>query len=591
MTVSLAHSLTSVLRRGPVANPIFGKDLQVASRRRRNYWLRLAYVVSLIFFLATTWVGEIRFSGSWAAQQARMAEAAKSITAGIVWFEFLAVQIVTVVMMSTAVSEEVDSRTLSALMTTPLSSRQIVTGKLWSRLSQVLLLVATSLPVLAMVRIFGGVAWGYLIVSLLIILASAVFVGSLTVLFSTLCRQTYTVIVASVLSLGLMFVALPAVFSLLMERSLLDSKVLSAWSYFNPGALLLLATNYMISPRLWSARLVTSMAWCIGFLLVGASLLLSLASALVRRVALPLAMGQPTLLTRVKREAALRVRPAGRPSRRGADEIRRVVGPPMVWKEMIRALSRRERLAMALPIGLEVLLLFVAYTFPPVMDVAGYAWTNLMYLSLFLCLGILFTISVPATVMSSERESRTWPLLLVTPLTDRDLLLGKLVGVLRRCGAVWLPLLAYVVAFTCAGWFHPQAVIQVTLTIVSAILLLSATGFYFGSRCNRTTQAVTANLILAGVVWLILPFAAQAVYVWVIGGRDDGACFALIPFRQVSLLVATTLKDWEEPVRWFGYKLNAGRCTLLLSGLLLVYGLVAGMFLWRAVRAFRRRIV
>jgi len=591
MAASFIHLLTRVIRRGRVVNPIFGKDLQVASRRRRSYVLRLAYVVSLIFFLATIWVGEIRFAGSWAAQQAQLAEAAKSITMGIVWFEFLAVQIVTVVMMSTAVSEEVDSRTLGALMTTPLSSRQIVTGKLWSRLSQVLLLVATSLPVLAMVRIFGGVAWWYLITSLCITLASAVFVGSVTVLFSTLCRRAYTVVVASVLSLGAAFIALPVVYSLLLERSPLSARILHTWSFSNPGALLLRATDYMISPRGPGVVFVTSMAWCFGFLLVGAVLLLSLASALVRRVALPRAMGQPTLLARVKRDAALRVRPAGHPSRRGADEIRRVIGPPMVWKEMICALSRRERLAMGLAIGVEVMMLFIAYTFPRVMGVVGYPQTHLMYLSLFLCLGILFTISVPATVISSERESRTWPILLVTPLTNRDLLLGKLVGVLRRCGAVWLPLLAYVVAFTCAGGFHPQAVVHVTLTIVSAIVLLSATGFYFGSRCNRTTQAVTANLILAGVVWLILPFAAQAVYVGVLGGRDDGACFALIPFRQVSLLVATTLYDWEEPVRWFGHSLNAGRCTLLLFGLLLAYVPVAGMFLWRAVRAFRRRIV
>jgi len=590
MAASLVHSLTSVLRCGRGVNPIFGKDLQVASRRRRSYVLRLAYLVSLIFFLGTIWVNEIRFAGSWAAQQAQLAEAAKSITAGIVWFEFLAVQIITVMMMSTAVSEEVDSRTLGALLTTPLSSRQIVTGKLWSRLSQVLLLVATSLPVLAMVRVFGGVAWWYLIVSLCITLVTAIFVGSVTVLFSTLCRQAYTVVVASVLSLGLAFVALPVVWSLLLKRPLLNSGVLDACSFFNPGALLFRLTNLMISPRRFALHLVASMPWCTGFLLTGAILLLSLASALVRRVALPRAMGQPTFLTRMEREG-LGGRRAGQPSRRRSDEIRRVIGPPMVWKEMICVLSRRERLAMALAVGIEVLLLVIAYTFPRVMGSVGYPQTHLMYLSLFLFLGILFTISVPAALIGSERESRTWPILLVTPLRDRDLLLGKFVGVLRRCGVVWLLLLAYVVAFTCAGGFHPQAVIHVTLTIVSAVVLLSATGFYFGSRCNRTTQAVTANLILAGVVWLILPFAAQGVYVGVIGGRDDGGCFALIPFRQVSLLVATTLKDWEEPVRWFGYSLNAGRCTLLLSGLLLVYGLVASVFLWRAVRAFRRRIV
>jgi len=134
-------------------------------------------------------------------------------------------------------------------------------------------------------------------------------------------------------------------------------------------------------------------------------------------------------------------------------------------------------------------------------------------------------------------------------------------------------------------------VAQVILIIASAIIFLSATGFYFGSRCNRATEAVTANLILAGVVWLILPLAAQWISIAVFGHTDDGACFAVIPFRQVSLLVATTLLGWDGPVQWFGHSLNAWWCTSLFFGLLLVYMLVARVFLWRAVRAFRRRIV
>ena len=237
-----------------------------------------------------------------------------------------------------------------------------------------------------------------------------------------------------------------------------------------------------------------------------------------------------------------------------------------------------------LAIGVEILLLSIAYTFVPIMRAIEleYAQTHLMYVWLFLVLGVLFTISIPAAIVCNERESRTWPLLLVTPLTDRDLVIGKFAGVLRRCGPVWLPLFAYVAGFTMAGGFHSLAVVHVMLIMASVILFLCATGFYFGSRFNRTTEAVTANLITAGVVWLVLPLVAQSM-----AGINGTECFAGVPFVQASVLVATTLIGEEKHVRG----LNAGEGTLVTLACLLGYLLAARVFLWRAVRAFRRNIV
>jgi hypothetical protein len=119
------------------------------------------------------------------------------------------------------------------------------------------------------------------------------------------------------------------------------------------------------------------------------------------------------------------------------------------------------------------------------------------------------------------------------------------------------------------------------------IVFLSATGFYFGSRCSRTTEAVTANLIMAGVVWIVLPlvvlWAAHVLKVrW-----HGGEAFAGVPFVQAHLLVVTTLAGEERPV----WGLDAQRTTLMMIEFLMVYLLTAAMFLGSAVRAFRRRIV
>jgi ABC-type transport system involved in multi-copper enzyme maturation permease subunit len=226
------------------------------------------------------------------------------------------------------------------------------------------------------------------------------------------------------------------------------------------------------------------------------------------------------------------------------------------------------------------------------MPVVGYGETHLLFLLCLLALGVLFTVATSATLISTERESRTWPLLLVSPLRDRDILLGKCVGVLRRCGPVWLPLLAYVVAFSYADCFHWWAVAQMLLIIGSALVFLTATGFYFGSRFDRTTEAVTSNLMLAGVVWCVFPLIGH--WTAVIGGTwDEGQLFVGVPFFQMLLLLRTTLEGGDSFYYryWFGYRMNAENVTLFMLVSLLIHSLVSLVFLKLAVRAFRRRIM
>ena len=61
------------------------------------------------------------------------------------------------VLTSTAINEERLHKTWHVLLMTPLTAWQIVAGKLFSRLLTALTLIGLSLPVLALVRLLGGV--------------------------------------------------------------------------------------------------------------------------------------------------------------------------------------------------------------------------------------------------------------------------------------------------------------------------------------------------------------------------------------------------------------------------------------------------
>ena len=168
MITSAFHSYVyKVLSLSWLTGPIFDKELRVSSRRRRNYLLRFAYILLLSIFILSIWYSAlgIRGSGSAVYQISRLSSAGRQIITTIVWFQFIAAQLIALVMLSSSVSDEIHTGTLSVLMTTPISSFQIVTGKLLSKLLQLILLLAISLPLLAIIRVFGGVTWDYIVSS------------------------------------------------------------------------------------------------------------------------------------------------------------------------------------------------------------------------------------------------------------------------------------------------------------------------------------------------------------------------------------------------------------------------------------------
>ena len=109
------HSVLRFLSLSWLTGPIFGKELRVSSRRRRNYTLREIYIILLTFFVAIVWLSVVKSGGSTAYQKSRMALAGKTIVTTIVMFQFFATQVIAVIMISTSISDEIYHRTLGLL--------------------------------------------------------------------------------------------------------------------------------------------------------------------------------------------------------------------------------------------------------------------------------------------------------------------------------------------------------------------------------------------------------------------------------------------------------------------------------------------
>jgi ABC-type transport system involved in multi-copper enzyme maturation permease subunit len=610
----MAHAILRCLSLpGGLTGPIFGKELRVASRRRRNYVLRFAYVVCLAAFMVLVWLSTVRFSGNAVRQRAQMAEAGKQIVSTTVLFQFVATQILAVIMLSTAISDEIYHRTLGLLMTTSISSLQIVMGKLLSKLLQLILLVAITLPILAIVRVFGGVPWMYLLSSLCITLSAAIFAGSLSLLFSIAGSRAYGVIIRTAFVLACIYLILPTVFdpvtwgpfgSQYRARSAAYPWVSLILLHLNPVAGLWQNTRNMLAPG------QTLPFWwpvnC-GVMLVASMGLLVWSVRTVRKVALRQACGISDLKSQISNTEPKRAsNPQSEitPSQSApAGPVKRVVGPPVIWKELrapfVRGVDNRNSyIGLAAAVGAQL----ITYILVAPKNGLAFSITHTAYGLLFVGLGLIFGIVFSATCITTEKESQSWLLLLGTPLSDWEILLGKAASAFRRTIPIWGLLGGHLLLFTLMGYLHPIVWVQVPIVAAWSSFFAISVGLYFSSRCRHTSSAMVAGLALLFGLWVVGPALAGGI--GVIFGHTDLFTKSLFmhPFIQTDLafsgVVNTTgsaLSDLRYDAERFFFNsyqgtLGVGAMMRILIISALVYGIMGTGLLWRAKCHLRRRI-
>ncbi len=199
------HTISRLITLRWLTGPVFDKELRVSSRRKRYYLLRVIYIIALLVIICSVWLG---FSGRHyygASISAYMAEMARSICRGIAVLQFYVTQIAAILLLSNAIGEEANKRSLGILLSTPITSFQIVGGKITSKLLQVLLLLCLSLPVLGVIRVFGGVPWEFVVQTTCITMVGVLFVSAVTILVATFCIKAHTTFIVAMTIISLYY--------------------------------------------------------------------------------------------------------------------------------------------------------------------------------------------------------------------------------------------------------------------------------------------------------------------------------------------------------------------------------------------------
>ena len=270
----------------------------------------------------------------------------------------------------------------------------------------------------------------------------------------------------------------------------------------------------------------------------------------------------------------------------------------MAWKEIRTPLFRRGGVVDTIVGIVGVIVLLITYAYAIANGYMDERTVHVVYVIIFAMVGTLFSAVLSATAITSEKEARSWPILLATPLGDTHILLGKALGIFRRCLPIWGVLAAHVIVFTLVGYIHPIALFHLAILAAWVCIFLTGSGLYFSSCFKRTTVAVAMNLGLGFAVWILIPIVLSLLS---IGSGSEALleeCISFNPAAQAFVLMEGAGGEHEasQPLSSLDYDWpdslgdGVGPTTVRMVLYLMVYGTVGVVFAWRAKRRFRKSI-
>ncbi len=160
-----------------LVGPVFSREAAVAPRRARHYIMRTVYAIALLVLMCTAWMTllgtqSIRNVGD----MARF---------GTVLFQILApIQLAMIVFLSAIqaasnIAIEKDRQTLILLLMSRLTNSELVLGKLFASLLSIGVMLITSLPIFMLIVLFGGTSFEQVGWTFAVTAATALAAGSL----------------------------------------------------------------------------------------------------------------------------------------------------------------------------------------------------------------------------------------------------------------------------------------------------------------------------------------------------------------------------------------------------------------------------
>ncbi len=229
-------------------NPVVLKELRGRMRGARAFLVLTIYLALMSGFVTLVYL--VYTSTASVIGPSQGGEIGRILFVSIVGVELFLVTFIAPAFAAGSISGERERQTYDLLRATLLPARSLIGGKLFATLSYVFLLLLAAIPLQSLAFLFGGISEVEVVLSFVILIATAVLLGTVGVFFSALTRRTLS---ASVLSYGVAMLSvliLPValvVLAPLLGQGMVGATALPGWleGTFYYGLGLLVATNPM----------------------------------------------------------------------------------------------------------------------------------------------------------------------------------------------------------------------------------------------------------------------------------------------------------------------------------------------------------
>lgn len=507
--------------------PIFSRELVTVPRRGGHYPSRAALVGLLGILGITTWQATIGF-----ARDASLGETAS--------FGLLLFQVVTFVQLlltlffaslsaASAVSQEKDRRTFVLLLLTDMRDYEIVLGKLVGALLPILIQLMIVAPVLSLLLLLGGIDPEQVFQAVLVLVASAIAAGSLGGLIALWREKTYQALALSVLFLVLYICLTQTITTVGPMIATADWGTAQAW--VDP----FVAMQTVLEPPAggWSG-----LAPAYGFFLVMLVLCAAMNGVGIWKLRKWNPSGEPIMQREVAMTVAAKeavedeaVAAEKRAKAHAAPGAVRQVWPnPILWREVRTLAYGRRPLLVKFAFGI-VLALVLYFAISELNRPGGKpAFAAAYGLVPIGVLSLLLVSAQAVTSITSERDGGMLDVLLVTDVSPKEFIFGKIWGVLYNCKEYVIPPLILALFYAIRGalaYSSPGASgtdvmaanIGPLVAVIGAMIVLFGFAVALGLHVSlRVVQSRLAIVHTLGTIFFLSVGTLISIYLIVING-------------------------------------------------------------------------
>ena len=560
------------------ANPILVRVVYAGGRRLQHLWIRIGYLSILAFSVV---IGVLFVSRQGGSSLSELAKSATVVFAALSFIQLLMVCILAPIFTSAAITQEKNSQTFNILLSTPLTNGQIVLGSLLSRLYFVFMLLLASIPLFCILMVYGGVTGDKILLSIAIAAGTAMLTGSIAIAISVIRigtgRTIFSFYLAIAMYLIIVYALSTASASIPPESHPApgrgSSSLMSWFAAFHPFLSLWVVLGQTPAPDFGSVAhygfprnywLAYPQYSFIVMTFLFSILLVSISLFFVRHGAKE---GEDTIWNRLFSRKEKRDDQDGETTRKP----RTVSRNPIRWRESKTGAAAGGGRLMRWTIfigGAVVALLTLIYYLNGSLSIQSARSLLFGVVAVELLIALFIATATSATSMTREKESNTLELLLTTPLSPKQIISGKIWGLVYAAGpmlavpyatVVLLALIDYLrygrlgVSGPIVGW---QSLLALPGLFIGFAGVACMIGVYFSIKSKKTLGAVFASMAL-----VILLFGVISACAWGFRSAENNGLTAVM--MTLSPLTSTWVAiDPERAFSDAATKLSADELTL-----------------------------